>query len=225
MNTQSIPKTVVVPLAVSGVLFFVGAVLHPHAPSATNMAQVAYDQTGQTVWWPAHALLLGSYLVFATTILRISRRVQVPASIQKVLDFAIPAAWICVAAMLAHLLLPIGRASVVDSHHGWALWVKDVAEAADALWALVLGVVAWSFGRAGLLGNRVTAVAGVAGAIGFAVFSIVVPLTDTVFPISFTRSLLPIIPVFAVLIAAWAIGTGLMALRRPRMVSAVQPAP
>lgn len=213
------------PLAVSGALFFVGAVLHPHAPNAQNMAQVAYDQTGQTVWWPAHALLLESYIVFAITLVRIARRPRLPERVQNVLEFAVPAAWICVAAMLAHLLLPLGRASVIDSHHGWALWVKDVAEAADALWALVIGVVAWAFGRSGLIGNRLTAAAGIAGGLGFAVFSIVVPLTDSVFPISFTRALLPIIPVFAVLIAAWALSSGLLALRRPAGISAVQPTP
>ena len=53
-----ISKVTALSLAATGPLLIVGAIIHPHAPDAQNMAEVAYAQTGQTAWWPAHVFLL-----------------------------------------------------------------------------------------------------------------------------------------------------------------------
>jgi len=195
-------------LTATGPLFLAGVVLHPHAPDAHSMAQVAYTQTGEVEWWPAHLLLLASYVAFAAFLFGISRLDGLAASARQVLDVARPVAAFCVLAMLVHLMLPLGRESVASSHQGWALWTKDAAETADGLWAVCVAAVAWALGRAGLAGNRITAALGVVGGLGFALFSFLVPLTGVVVSMDFTRSLVTVVPAFGLLIVAWAVFAG-----------------
>ncbi len=207
-------------LAATGPLLFVGAIIHPHAPDANTMAEVAYTQTGQTAWWPAHVFLLLGYVAFATFLFGASRIDGLPDRVARVLNVAVPLACLSVAAMVVHLLLPLGRDSVANSHEGWALWAKDIAESADAVWALVVAAVAWSLGRAGIVGNRMTASLGLIGGLGVAAFSIAVPLTGVILPMDFTRTLVSALPVFGILIVIWTLGAGVVAFRRPSAKSA-----
>lgn len=199
-------------LTASGLLFLAGAIVHPHAPQARSMAEVAYTQTGEVAWWPAHLLLLAGYAVFAAFLIGVSRSQGLPTGARAVLRVAVPIACFCVLAMFIHLVLPLGRHSVADSHRGWALWAKDFVELADGLWALCVASVAWGLGRTRLVGNAYVASLGVAGGVGFALFSIFVPLTDVVVSMQFTRSLLQVVPVAAILIAAWTLAAGVAAL-------------
>jgi len=215
MSTTGIAKSAGLVLTAGGVLFLAGAVAHPHAPEARDMAEVAYTQTGQILWWPAHFALLVSYVLFASFIFNVTRARGLPPRLRRVMTVAGAIAGFCVLAMLVHLLLPLGRDSVANSHNGWALWVKDVVETVDAVWALCVAAVAWSLGRSDVVGNRLTALVGLAGGLGFAVFSIFVPLTGVVVSMEFTRALLAFVPVTAVLLAAWAVVAGLsLFLRR-----------
>jgi hypothetical protein len=199
-------------LMATGPLLIVGAIIHPHAPDAQNMAEVAYTQTGQAAWWPAHVFLVLSYVAFAAFLFGVSRTDGLPYPVVRVLNIALPLACLCVAAMVVHLLLPLGRDSVAKSNEGWAFWAKDVAESADAVWAMVVAAVAWSLGRAGVVGNRLTASLGLAGALGFAAFSIAVPLTGVLLPMDLTRALVLLAPVSGILIVSWTVGAGIMAL-------------
>lgn len=211
MPTNLIPAAPALALAATGPVFLAGAVVHPHAPHAQTMAEVAYVQTGESTWWPAHTLLLTAYLLFVF-FLKVATRVPgLPARTSRVLAVALPVATFCAAAMAVHLLLPLGRASVANAHDGWALWAKDCAEAADGIWAFCVAAVALSLSGAGLAARRIAPL-GVAGGLGFAAFSFVVPLTGPVVPMHFTRSLLHAVPVFAILIAAWAVAAGCSAL-------------
>lgn len=214
MGANRIAAGAGVSLTASGVVFLIGAVIHPHAPEARDMAEVAYAQTGQIVWWPAHLALLSSYILFAVFLFRLSRVRGLPSKLRHVLKFAVPVAAFCVLAMLVHLLLPVGRESVANSQQGWALWAKDVVESADVAWALCVAAVAWSFGRANVVGNRLTALLGAVGGLGFAVFSFSVPLTGVVLSMQFTRSVLQVVPVAALLVTAWAVVAGLLVLLR-----------
>ncbi|GAC1571259.1 MAG: hypothetical protein NVS3B18_04250 [Candidatus Dormibacteria bacterium] len=212
-------------LIATGLLFLVGAIIHPHAPQARDMAEVAYIQTGQGAWWPAHLFLLASYALFAAFLLSMSRRRGLTSASRLILKFALPIACFSVLAMFIHLLLPIGRDSVADSHRGWALWAKDFAEAAEGLWALCVAMAAWQLGRAGIVGNRLTGLLGLGGGIGFALFSFFVPLTGVVVSMQFIRLLLQVVPVTAILIAAWALVAGVLALSKAEMGHRTQPAP
>lgn len=202
-------------LAASGLLFLIGAIIHPHAPQARDMAEVAYTQTGQVAWWPAHVLLLASYVLFAAFLTSMWRRREPLSAPRGVLKFVLPIAYFGVLAMLIHLFLPLGRDSVANSHFGWALWAKDFAESADGLWALGVAATAWGLGRAGVVGNTALGLVGLAGGVGFALFSIFVPLTGVVVSMQFTRSLLQLVPVAGILIASWALVAGLTALLNP----------
>lgn len=217
MTADRIAKRTALSLTAAGVLFLAGVILHPHAPNAHDMAQVAYTQTGQADWWPAHLLLLSSYVLFAGVVLSISRAEDVPFPARRVLNLARPIAAFCVLAMLVHLMLPLGRDSVANSHHGWALWVKDFVESLDGVWALCVAAVAWSLGRAGIVGRGIAALLGVIGGIGFAFFSLLVPLTGVVVSMQFTRSILHVVPVFGLLIVAWATVAGGVGLAQARV--------
>jgi hypothetical protein len=207
-----ISKVTAFSLMATGPLLIVGAIIHPHAPDAQSMAEVAYIQTGQAAWWPAHIFLVLSYVAFTAFLFGVSRVDGLPDPVVRVLNIARPLACLCVAAMVVHLLLPLGRDSVANSNEGWAFWAKDLAESADAVWALVVAAVAWSLGRAGIVGNRLTASLGLVGGLGFAAFSIAVPLTGVLLPIDLTRTLVPAAPVFGILSAAWMLGAGARAL-------------
>jgi hypothetical protein len=212
MTPTRIPKRAAVLLTATGPLFLAGVVIHPHAPDAQNMAQVAYTQTGQGDWWPAHVLLLASYVAFAIVLFSLSRLDALPAAPRRALELARPIAVVCILAMLVHLVLPLGRDSVANSHHGWAFWTKDVVESLDGVWALCVAGVAWSLGRARILGRGITTLLGVVGGIGFALFSFIVPLTDVVVSMQLTRSLLHVVPIFGLLIVAWATVAGSVGL-------------
>ncbi|MGA7271671.1 MAG: hypothetical protein WB239_11410, partial [Acidimicrobiia bacterium] len=187
----------------------------PHAPEARTMAEVLYVQTGPFAWWPAHLFLLTSYVLFAVFVVGVSRVDRLPRPLTRVMRVVLPLAWVCVVAMVVHLLLPLGRDTVANSDHGWILWAKNSAETADAVWALCVAAVAWSLYRAGIGGNRFLGLLGTAGALGFGLFSLVIPLTGFMFPMSFTRLLIPLMPVISVLLtASWAIGTGLILASR-----------
>ena len=208
MTPNRIAKRTAVSLIATGPLFLAGVILHPHAPDAQDMAQLAYLQTGQPSWWPAHVLLLSSYLAFAVALFSIPHIDRFPPSARRGMDLARRIAVFCVLTMAVHLLLPLGRDSVANSHRGWAFWTKDVVEAVDGVWALSVATVAWSLARAGIAGHWITALLGVVGGIGFAVFSFFVPLTGVVVSMQFTRSLLHVVPVFGLLIVAWTLVAG-----------------
>jgi len=219
-TTNRIGRRTAALLLASGLLFLAGVIIHPHAPDAHDMAEVAHTQTGQADWWPAHLLLLSSYVLFAVVLFEISRQDGVPSRARRVLDLARPIALFCVFAMLVHLLLPLGRDSVANSRHGWAFWAKDLVEGVDGVWALCVAAVAWSLGRAAIVGHRGTALLGVIGGIGFAFFSLLVPLTGVVVSMQFTRSVLPVVPVFGLLIVAWTTVAGGVGLARVPHVAA-----
>ena len=220
MMANPIPKRTALLLTATGPLFLAGVIIHPHAPNAQDMAQVAYTQTGQADWWPAHLLLLSSYVAFAVALYGISRLDPLPAHVRRVLNLARPVAALCVVAMLVHLLLPVGRDSVANSHHGWAFWTKDVVETVDGVWAVCIAAVAWTLGRASIAGRGITALLGVVGGIGFALFSFLVPLTDVVVSMQLTRSLVHVVPVFGLLIVAWAtIAGGVEFARAPHVLA------
>lgn len=226
MTTNPITKRAALLLTATGPALLIGLILHPHAPKAGSMAEVAYTQTGQADWWPAHLLLVSSYVLFALFLSTIRRLPALSSPAHSVLKLAVPVAWFCVLAMLIHLLLPLGRESVANSNRGWAFWVKDVVESVDGVWALCVVAVAWTLGRAGIVGNRLTALLGVAGGAGFALFSFLIPLTGTVVSMQFTRTVVDIVPVFGILIVAWAVvaGSSPMLSHRSRARSSLHPA-
>ncbi len=202
-------------LIATGVVLFAGLALHPHDPNATSMAEVAYVQTGQARWWPAHALLLTSYVLFVVFLVQMSSLTGLPTSARRVLKVALPIASFGVLAMLVHLLLGFGHDSLANSHKSWAFWLKDVVETYDGVWAVSLAGVAWVLGRAGSLGNRLIGLLGLLGGIGFALFSFAIPLTGPIIPVTSMGPLVPkIAPAFGLLVVAWTITGGVLALRK-----------
>jgi hypothetical protein len=204
-------------LTASAPLLILGVAIHPHAPEAHTMPDVLYVQSGQSAWWPAHVFLLAGELLFAVFLVSLSRAPGLPVPLARALRVLLPVVWACVAAMVIHLLLPLGRDSVADSAHGWDFWVKDVAETMDAVYALCLAAVAWLLYRNRVADSRPLALVGVVGATWFGLFSLGIPLTGVVWTADDFHTLIPGVPAVGVLLTAtWAIGTGLIALRHER---------
>jgi hypothetical protein len=218
MNT--IKRSTAVCLLAVGPLIFVGGAIHPHAPDAHTMPQVLWVQTGQAIWWPAHVCLLAGETLFAVFLLKLSRTGGVPNPLSSALRILVPVAWACVVGMGMHLLLPIGRDSVVDSRYGWDFWVKDIGETVDAIWAMSVGVVAWVLYRNHVLTSRWLVAVGVAAGTCLGAFSLAIPLTGALWTADAFQPLLPAVPLIATLLTAgWATGAGVILLRRKPLAS------
>lgn len=213
----AIDRTTALMLASVGPLIVVGGAIHPHAPDAQTMAEVAYVQTGQAIWWPAHVCLFAAEVLFATFLLRLARTRGLPPRLARLLPVMVPLAWLSATAMAVHLLLPVGRDSVADAHQGWAFWVKDVVEGFDAVFAGCLVVLAWALWREGVVSSRVLGLLGMAGGTVVALFSLAIPLTPALVPMALAHALIPAVPVVGVLAtASWAVGSGVHLVPRAR---------
>jgi len=216
-----ITKGAALSLAACGPVLLSGVAIHPHAPNAQNMAQVLYIQTEAAEWWPAHALLLTGYVLFAAFLVGASRVTGLPSPLRRVLLVTLPVAWVCVAAMVAHLLLPLGRDSVANSTSGWIMWVKGTAESMDGVWALCVVAIAWSLARASLAGGWLVGSLGMVGGILVAAFSFAIPLTGVLISVDTMKSLIPAFPMSGALLStAWAVATGVALARTPQGVHA-----
>jgi hypothetical protein len=211
----AIGRTTGLMLACVGPLLILGGAIHPHAPDAQTMAEVAYVQTGQALWWPAHVCLFAAEALFAAFLLRLARIGGLPVRLARLLRVLVPLAWLSVTAMAVHLLLPLGRDSVADAHQGWAFWVKDAVEGLDAVLAVCILLLAWALRREGIVSSRILGLLGMAGGMVTAVFSVGVPLTPALVPMDVAHALIPAVPIVGVLAtASWTIGTGFHLVRQ-----------
>jgi hypothetical protein len=119
------------------------------------------------------------------------------------------------AAMVPHLLAPLGADSLADGRSNALSVFMTIDETlAAAPWALGVALLALMAGVAGDLGNRVTAVVGVVGGVSFAAAAVTIPFTD---------ALDELFPVGGMGITLWALGVAAVGAWRRRRTS-LQPA-
>jgi hypothetical protein len=198
---MTINRTTALMLVAVGPLAFVGGAIHPHAPGAQTMAEVAYVRPDRRPGGP---------LMCACSrggVLRRLPRQALPGERAVTTDG--PTAAGAGPARVAGRggdgrppALPLGRDSVAGGHLGWAFWVKDVVEGLDAVFAGCMVMVAWALWRDGIVSSRILGLLGMAGGTVFLVFSLGIPLTPALISMDVAHALIPAVPVVGVLASA-----------------------
>jgi hypothetical protein len=200
-----------VALVASGVAMLAGGPMHPEADAKDSLRQELATMTGHQDWVPAHILIVVSTLLLAVGLLAAYRGKAWPAA-GKALGVAVVAVSLYVIETVFHL------ASVVDSHA-----LQHGGQAPVAYTHVVLSVVLYP--PAGLaiafLASRQLGTwrgprrfAGLPGVAGGLLHALSVPLALTLPNTEIT-------PIFAgsgMLLALWALASGLAGAPRPAAV-------
>ena len=166
-------------LAGAAVAFTLGGALHPNdGGTGTKVAQL-HDMLLQSTWWPSHLGLLASFALFTVGFLRLAGRLELAQATRRIVRVMAAVSALTTAAMVPHLLAPLGADSLADGQSNVLSVFMTIDETlADAPWAIGLALLALVAGATGNLGNRVTAVVGMVGGASFAAAAVTIPFTD-----------------------------------------------
>ena len=194
-------------LAGAAVAFNVGGALHPNDSGTGTGNKVAqlHDMLLHSTWYPSHLGLLASFGLFTVAFARLPGRLELAPATRRIVRVMAVVSALTTAAMVPHLLAPLGADSIADGRSNPLSVFMTIDETlADAPWALGVALLALMAGVAGDLGNRVTAIIGVVGGVSFAAAAVTIPFTDTLdglFPVGGTGITLWALAVAAV--GAW----------------------
>lgn len=168
-----------VTLASAAVAFNVGGALHPNDGGASNKVTQLHDMLLQGAWWPSHLGLLASFGLFALGFLRLQRRAELAPTTRRIVRVMALVSLLTTAAMIPHLLAPLGADTIADGESSALSMFMAVDETlVNAPWAFGIALLAAVGGITSSLGNRVTAVLGMVGGASFAIAAISIPFTD-----------------------------------------------
>lgn len=198
--------------ALGGVTFFAGGVTHPQPtiPRSQGATEVEtlYDMLVQSSWYPSHALLLGSFALFATAVLLLRRRGDLDARMAGVANVVSVLLVVSTLAMAVHLLNALGAESIADGQRALAYEIATWNETIfSTLWGVGIVTLAVAGGLTQTLGNRIIMPLGVVGGVAWCLAAATIAFTDRFDPL---------FPIAGSLIPVWAVTVGVMwALRRP----------
>jgi hypothetical protein len=131
------------------------------------------------MWYPSHALLLAAFTCYATVIITIRRHGSLRRGHTKVLTVVAVIAVAAAFAMLPHLFAATNADAIAAGETNFRYHIQQIAETVfDALWGLSIATFAVIGGLTRTVGNRITAVLGLAGGIAFALASATIAFTD-----------------------------------------------
>ncbi len=166
-------------LAGAAIAFNVGGALHPNDGGTGNKVAQLHDMLLQSTWYASHLGLLASFGLFTVTFLRLPGRLELAPVTRRIVRVMAVVSALTTAAMVPHLLAPLGADSIADGRSNALSVLMTIIETlAAAPWALGVALLALVAGVAGDLGNRATAVAGVVGGVSFAAAAATIPFTD-----------------------------------------------
>jgi hypothetical protein len=166
-------------LVAAAVAFNVGGALHPNDSGAGDKVAQLHDMLLDSTWYPSHVCLLASLGLFTVAFMRVSRRLDLAPVTRGIVHVMVVVSTLTTAAMVPHLLAPLGADSIADGRSNALSVFMTVDETlADAPWALGLALLALAAGVANDLGNRVTALVGVVGGFCFAAAAVTIPFSD-----------------------------------------------
>lgn len=195
----------------AAVAFNVGGALHPDDGGAGDKIAQLHDMLVQSAWYPAHLGLLAAFGLFSVAFTRLSGRLELAPGTRRIVRVMAVVSLLTTAAMVPHLLAPLGADSLADGRSNALSVFMTIDETlADAPWGLGIAVLALVAGVAGDLGNRVTAVIGVVGGVSFAAAALTIPFTD---------ALDGLFPVGGTGITLWALGVAVVGAWRRRQAT------
>lgn len=192
-------------LVLGGITFVAGGATHPGDSGKGNKVEQLHEMLVQPIWYPSHALLLLSMVLFAAGILTISRRSDLSDGMAKVTKTVGGIAVLATLGMAAHLFaaldadsLAAGQPTLISTVQTWNETIVDT------LWALSIAFLAVTGGLTRTVGNRITIALGLVGGLAFALASATIAFTDRFDPLFAPGSLIGI----------WAVAVGVMAVAR-----------
>jgi hypothetical protein len=192
----------------AAVTFNIGGALHPNDSGTGGKVTQLHDMLLHSTWYPSHLGLLASFVLFTLAFLRLSGRHDLAPVTRRVVRVMAVVSALTTAAMVPHLLAPLGADSLADGRpNALSVFMTLDETLSSAPWALGLAVLALVAGPAGDLGNRVTAVVGVVGGVCFAAAAVTIPFTD---------ALDGLFPVGGMGITLWALGVAVVGAWRRR---------
>ena len=163
----------------AAVAFNVGGGLHPNDGAAGDKVAQLHHMLLHSAWYPSHLALLTSFALFTVAFARLPGRLELAPVTRRIVRVMVVISTLTTAAMIPHLLAPLGADSLADGRSNALSVFMTIDETlANAPWALGVALLALMAGVAGDLGNRVTAVLGVIGGVSFAAAAATIPFTD-----------------------------------------------
>jgi hypothetical protein len=145
-----------VALAGAAVTFNVGGALHPNDSGAGDKVAQLHDMLLSSTWYPSHLGLLASFGLFTVAFFRLRGRLDLAPFTRRVVGVVTVVSALTTAAMVPHLLAPLGADSIADRQpNALSVLMTLVETLAAAPWALGVALLALVAGVAGDLGNRV----------------------------------------------------------------------
>jgi hypothetical protein len=188
-----------------GITFVAGGVVHPGDSGEGNKVDQMHEMLLNPAWYPSHLLLLVSFAAFATALVLLRRRAELPSAMARLMRIAIPVAVVATVGMAVHLFQALNVDATATGEWNWALYLQAFVEGGlDTAWALTVAAVAVIGGRTRTLGTRLIAPLGVVGGLCFALASATIAFTDLFDPLF----------VAGTLVGLWALLVGLSSLRR-----------
>jgi hypothetical protein len=192
----------------AAVAFNIGGALHPSDGGTGDKVTQLHDMLVHSAWYPSHLGLLASFGLFSFTFARLAGRLELAPVARRIVRMMAVISTLTTAAMVPHLLAPLGADSLADGRaNALSVFMTIDETLADAPWGLGIAVLALVAGVAGDLGNRVTAVVGVVGGVSFAAAASTIPFTD---------ALDQLFPVGGMGITLWAVGVAVVGAWRRR---------
>lgn len=193
-------------LALGGVAFFAGGVSHPQPAIEGTKVETLHNMFVQPMWYPSHALLLASFVLFATAALLLRRESDLFPRMRRAVTVASVLLVVGTVSMAVHLFDALGAESIADGEPGlvyeMAKWNETIF---STLWGLGIITLAAVGGFTRTLGNRITMPLGVVGGVAWCLAAATVAFIDLFDPL---------FPIAGTLIPVWAIAAGMMWTRR-----------
>ena len=165
--------------AAAAVAFNIGGALHPNDSGTGNKVTQLHAMLLGSTWYAAHLSLLASFGLFTVAFLRLPGRLELAPATRRLVRVMAVVSALTTAAMVPHLLAPLGAESIADGHaNAFSVFMTIDETLVDAPWALGIALLALVAGVMRDLGNRITAVAGVVGGVSFAAAAASIPFTD-----------------------------------------------
>ena len=193
-------------LALGGVAFLVGGILHPGDSGEGTKLEQLYEAFTHSNWYLSHTLLLVSFGLFAAAVLQFGKRRDLGPSMARVVRVAGVVTVVATLGMAVHLLAALGAESIADGQPSvisqMQTWNETIINTA---WGLAIIALALAGGLTRTLGNWSTIPLGVIGGAAWCLASATIAFIDLFDPL---------FPIAGSLITLWAVATGLMWARR-----------
>src|SRR5690606_11727384 len=101
-----------------GITFFAGGVSHPQPTIEGGKVETLHNMFVQPMWYPSHALLLVSFVLFATATLLLRRQADLDPRMRRALKVSSFLLVLGTLSMAVHLFDALGAESISDGQPG-----------------------------------------------------------------------------------------------------------